>query len=90
MRLTNVKKKFFKITKIIFINKKFKFFEILQKALIIKIYLYHYKFKRQLYVDFDELKRYEFEIMISYVFQNSQNNFFLKINIQLTFFIQIV
>ena len=32
--------------------------------------LYYYDFKRQLYVDFDKLKRYEFKIMIYYVLKN--------------------
>ena len=59
----------------------------LQKALITKTYLYYYNFKRQLYIDLDELKRYEFNIMIYHVFKNSQNSFFLKIDIQLIFFL---
>ena len=54
---------------------------ILQKALITKMYLYYYNFKRQLYADFDELKRYKFKIIIYYVFENPQNNFLLKIDI---------
>ena len=48
------------------------------------MYLYYYNFKRQLYVDLDESKRYEFEIMIYYMlknlktilFQESTFNFF--------------
>ena len=51
------------------------------------MYLYYYNFKRQLYVDLDESKRYEFEIMIYYVFNNSQSSSFSKINIQLIFFL---
>ena len=51
------------------------------------MYLYYYNFKRQLYVDFDELKKYEFEIMIYYVLENSQSSSFLKIDIQLILFL---
>ena len=35
-----------------------------------KMYLYHYNFKRQLYIYLNESKRYEFKIMIYYVFEN--------------------
>ena len=85
------RKNFFKITKIIFINKEFEFFEMLQKVLITKTYLYYYNFKRQLYVDLDKSKRYEFEIMIYYVFKDSQSSFFFKNRHLINFFlIQIV
>ena len=43
------------------------------------MYLHYYNFKRQLYVDFKKSKRYEFEIIIYYIFENSQNSFFQKL-----------
>ena len=75
------RKNFFKIIKIILINEKLESFEMLQKALITKTYLHHHNFKRQLYINLDESKRYEFEMMIYHMLKNPQNNSFSKTDI---------
>ena len=59
----------------------------LQKALITKMYLYYHNFKRQLYADLNESKRYEFKIIIYHVLKDPQNNFFSIIDIQFFFFL---
>ena len=61
----------------------------LQKALIIKTYLHYYDFKRQLYINLDKSKRYEFKIMLYYVFEDSQSNSFSKIDIQSIFLFKL-
>ena len=57
--------------KIIFINEKLEAFEILQKALIIKTYLYYYNSNRQIYINLNKLKKYDFKVIIYYVKEDS-------------------
>jgi hypothetical protein len=63
----NRRKKFINKTKIIFIDKKMTFFLLLQKDLIKTIFLMHFDKSKWLWIDLDEFKEFDFEVIVFHV-----------------------
>jgi hypothetical protein len=63
----NRRKKFINKTKIISIDKKMKFFLLLQKDLIKTILLMHFDKNKWLWIDLDESKKFDFEVIVFHV-----------------------
>jgi len=69
-------------TEIRSIDAELQSFAILQQQLIKKNILHYYNSKRQMYIDVDRFKKYEFEIYIYYIRDNSVTYFFQSTDIQ--------
>jgi hypothetical protein len=84
----NRRKKFINKTKIIFIDKKMTFFLLLQKDLIKTIFLMHFDKNKWLWIDLDEFKEFDFEVIVFYVIKKfSKETWSIKNDIQLIMFL---
>jgi hypothetical protein len=84
----NRRKEFINRTKIIFINKKMISFLLLQKNLIKTTLLIHFDKIKWLWIDLDEFKEFDFEVIIFHVIKKfSKKTWSIKNDIQLIMFL---
>jgi hypothetical protein len=82
------RKEFINRTKIIFINKKMIFFLLLQKNLIKITFLIHFDKRKWLWINVNEFKEFDIEVIIFHVIKKfSKETWFIKNDIQLIMFL---
>jgi hypothetical protein len=84
----NRRKEFINRTKIILINKKMIFFLLLQENLIKITLLIHFDKTKRLWIDLDEFKEFDFEVIVFHVIKKfSKRTWSIKKNIQFIIFL---